>query len=160
MLFDEEMMLLALEEAKKAAAAGEVPVGAIVVDENGAVIGRGHNVREEQQRPTGHAEIIAIEQAAQLRKNWRLSDCTLYVTLEPCPMCAGASVQSRIEKVFFGAYYYKAGCAGSKINLFQSGMFNHDAEVVGGVMEKECAGLLTEFFKELRKKKRRDKDEI
>ena len=159
MAYEEKFMLAALKEAAKAPSEHEVPVGAVVVC-GGRIIARAHNRRENKQSATAHAEILAIEKACRKLKSWRLEGCELYVTLEPCPMCAGAIVQSRIEKVFFGAYDYKAGCAGSKINLFQSGMFNHDAEVVGGVMEKECAGLLTEFFKELRKKKRRDKDEI
>ena len=156
---ENKFMTEAIKQAKKAAAIGETPIGAVVV-QDGKVIARGYNKREIKKNCLCHAEIAAINKACRKLGGWRLIGCELYVTLEPCPMCAGAIVQSRIEKVFFGAYDYKAGCAGSKINLFQSGMFNHDAEVVGGVMEKECAGLLTEFFKELRKKKRRDKDEI
>lgn len=150
MLFDEEMMLLALEEAKKAAAAGEVPVGAIVVDENSAVIGRGHNVREEQQRPTGHAEIIAIEQAAQLRKNWRLSDCTLYVTLEPCPMCAGAIINAHLKRVVYGAFDENMGACASVTELFEE-KFGWKPLVRSRILENECSALLTDFFKKIRK---------
>ena len=103
--------------------------------------------------PSGHAEIIALKNASQNLKNYRLDNCTIYVTLEPCPMCAGAIINSRIENVYFGAYDKKSGCAGSVINLFESGMFNHNVNVTGGITEDKCASILTEFFRELRKKK-------
>lgn len=149
MLFDEEMMLLAIEEAKKAAQLGEVPVGAVIIDENGEIIGTGHNTRETQQRPTGHAEIIAIEQAAQHKNSWRLSDCTLYVTLEPCPMCAGAILNARLKRVVYGAFDENGGACSSVIELFDC-KFGYKPLVRSRVLEKECGSLLTEFFKKLR----------
>lgn len=150
MLFDEEMMLLALDEAKKAVEAGEVPVGAIIADENGKIIGRGHNVREEQQRPTGHAEILAIEQAAQLRRSWRLSDCTMYVTLEPCPMCAGAIINAHLKRVVYGAFDESMGACASVTELFEEN-FGWKPLVRSRVLERECSALLTDFFKKIRK---------
>ncbi len=142
-------MLLALEEAKKAAALGEVPVGAIISDENGEIIGRGHNVRESENRPTGHAEIIAIEQAAARKKSWRLSDCTLYVTLEPCPMCAGAVISARLKRVVYGAFHETGGACASVTNLFELD-FGHRPLVRSRVLQKECGELLERFFKERR----------
>ena len=150
---DEYFMREALVEAEKAHQAGEVPVGAVVVDKEGKIIGRGHNLVVAGHDPSGHAEIIALKNASQNLKNYRLDNCTIYVTLEPCPMCAGAIINSRIEKVYFGAYDKKSGCAGSVINLFESGMFNHNVNVTGGITEDKCASILTEFFRELRKKK-------
>lgn len=149
MLYDEEMMLLAIEEAKKAASLGEVPVGAIVTDENGEVIGRGHNVCETEHRPTGHAEIIAIEEAARKKKNWRLSDCTLYVTLEPCPMCAGAVIRSRLKRVVYGAFDENGGACASVTALFEE-RFGHKPLVRSRILERECAALLSDFFKQKR----------
>lgn len=149
MLYDEEMMLLAIAEAKKAAALGEVPVGAVVIDENGDVIGRGHNVRESERRPTGHAEILAIEEAAATKKSWRLSDCTLYVTLEPCPMCAGAVIQSRLKRVVYGAFDENGGACASVTALFEE-RFGHKPLVRSRILERECAALLSDFFKEKR----------
>ena len=150
---DEYFMREALVEAEKAHQAGEVPVGAVVVDKEGKIIGRGHNLVVAGHDPSGHAEIIALKNASQNLKNYRLDNCTIYVTLEPCPMCAGAIINSRIENVYFGAYDKKSGCAGSVINLFESGMFNHNVNVTGGITEDKCASILTEFFRELRKKK-------
>lgn len=149
MLLDEEMMLLAIEEAKKAAALGEVPVGAIVTDENGEVIGRGHNVCETQCRPTGHAEILAIEEAAKNKGNWRLSGCTLYVTLEPCPMCAGAVIRSRLKRVVYGAFDENGGACSSVTALFEE-RFGHKPLVRSRILEHECAALLSEFFQQRR----------
>lgn len=149
MLYDEEMMLLAIEEAKKAAKLGEVPVGAIIIDENGDIIGRGYNTRESEQRPTGHAEIIAIEMAAKNKKSWRLSDCTLYVTLEPCPMCAGAIMNARLKRIVYGAFDEKGGACSSVIELYEHN-FGYKPLVRSRILEGECASLLSEFFKKIR----------
>lgn len=142
----------ALKQAKKAASIGETPIGAVIV-RDGEIIARGYNKRETKKNALLHAEVIAIDKACRKLGGWRLPRCDMYVTLEPCPMCAGAIVNSRIENVYFGAYDEKSGSAGSKTNLFEAGLFNHDVNVTGGVMETECASLLTEFFRELRKKK-------
>ena len=151
---DELYMKKALELAEIAAEQGEVPVGAIVVKRSsGEIIGRGFNRREYGRSPLTHAELVAIEEASRNLGCWRLMGCDLFVTLEPCPMCTGAIINSRIERVVFGAYDKKSGCAGSVINLFESGMFNHNVNVTGGIMEDKCASILTEFFRELRKKK-------
>lgn len=146
---DEFWMREAIAEAKKAERLGEVPIGAVLVKE-GVIIGRGHNLRETQHNPISHAEIIAIQQASQVLDAWRLLDCTLYVTLEPCPMCAGAIVQSRIKRVVFGTHDPKAGCAGTLMNLLQEPRFNHETELTGNVLQEECADLLTQFFRALR----------
>lgn len=147
----EHWMREAIAEAKLAEQLGEVPIGAVIV-RDGHVIGRGHNLRETNQDPTAHAEIIAIREAAAKLGAWRLLDCTLYVTLEPCPMCAGALVQSRIPTVVYGANDPKAGCAGTLMNLLQEDRFNHQVEVMGGVLQEECGRLLTNFFRKLRGK--------
>ena len=131
---------------------GEVPVGAVAVWD-GKIVGRGMNLRETDKNALRHAEIAAIDEACKTLGGWRLWKCDLYVTLEPCPMCAGAIINSRIEKVYFGAYDKKAGCCGSTADLFAEGLFNHRPEITGGVMENECSSLLTEFFKALRAKK-------
>jgi tRNA(adenine34) deaminase len=149
-IFD-HFMQLALIEAQKAYDKDEVPVGAVVV-KNGEVIGTGCNYRETTNDPTMHAEIIAIRAASQHLNSWRLSGCELFVTLEPCPMCAGAIIQSRIERVVFGAFDPKAGCAGTLYNLLSDTRFNHRAEIVAGILEKECAELLRKFFKDKRGK--------
>lgn len=146
---DIRFMREAIEEAKKAEALREVPIGAIVV-RNGEIIGRGHNLRETSNDPTAHAEMIAIRQASEHLKAWRLLDCTLYVTLEPCPMCAGAVVQSRIARVVYGTGDPKAGCAGTLMNLLQEQRFNHRAEIAPNVLQPECSELLTSFFRTLR----------
>lgn len=150
---DEFWMREAIAEAKKAERLGEVPIGAVVVKE-GVLIGRGHNLRETQHNPISHAEIIAIQQASQVLDAWRLLDCTLYVTLEPCPMCAGAIVQSRIKRVVFGTHDPKAGCAGTLMNLLQEPRFNHETELTGNVLQEECADLLTQFFRALRSQRK------
>ena len=148
---DRKFMIEAIAEAKKAEAIREVPIGAVIVRE-GVVIGRGHNLRETTGDPTAHAEMIAIREASERLQAWRLLNCTLYVTLEPCPMCAGAIVQSRIERVVYGTGDPKAGCAGTLMNLLQENRFNHMAEVVPNVLQEESARLLTDFFRGLRKK--------
>ncbi|HLR08618.1 MAG TPA: tRNA adenosine(34) deaminase TadA [Bacillota bacterium] len=150
---DEIFMKEAINQAINAREHGEVPIGAVIVHD-GEVIATGYNVRETRQETLSHAELIAIQQANQTIGSWRLEDCTLYVTLEPCPMCAGAIVQSRIKRVVFGAFDPKAGCAGSLMNLLEDERFNHQAEVTSGVLEQECSQLLTDFFQVLRQRKK------
>lgn len=140
----EEYMRQALALAQEAAAHGEVPVGCVIVRE-GRIVGRGRNRREEKQHTSSHAEMEAIRQANEALGTWRLDNCTLYVTLEPCPMCAGAMVNARIRRVWYGAQNPKAGCCGSVLALFQE-RFNHRPQVYGGVLEAECAALLRRFF--------------
>jgi len=149
----ETFMDEAIEQAKQAEAIGEVPIGAVIVYED-QVIATGYNQRETSQLSVAHAEMLAIEAANQQIGSWRLEDCTLYVTLEPCPMCAGAIVQSRIPHVVYGATDPKAGCAGTLMNLLEDDRFNHRATVTSGVKEAECASLLTDFFRRLRKQKK------
>ena len=146
-------MEVAIEEAKKAGNIGEVPIGAIIV-KNDEIIARAHNLRESEQNPTAHAEHIAIQRAAAALGSWRLEGCTLYVTLEPCVMCAGSIVMSRIPSVIYGAKYPKGGCAGSLMNLLQEPRFNHRATVEFGILEESCSQLLTAFFKNIRKNKK------
>lgn len=154
---DEIYMRKALELAEIAAEQLEVPVGAIVVKKStGEIVGRGFNRREYGKSPLTHAEIIAIDQASKKLGGWRLIDCELYVTLEPCPMCAGAIINSRVERVVFGAYDKKAGSCGSIVNLFEL-PYNHKPELVGGVLETECSAVLSEFFSKLRKIKKLNK---
>lgn len=148
---DSTYMREAIKQAMKANEIGEVPIGAIIVY-NGEVIATGYNVRETSQETLSHAELIAIEEANKKIGSWRLEECTLYVTLEPCPMCAGAIVQSRIQRVVFGAFDPKAGCAGSLMNLLNDERFNHQVELSSGVLEVESGILLTDFFKNLRRK--------
>ena len=138
-------MGLALEEAKKALVAGEVPIGAIITYK-GEIIARGHNLKETYQDPTAHAEMVVIREAAKKLQSWRLDDCTLYVTLEPCPMCAGAIVQARIPTLVYGATDLKAGAVESVVNLVQHKLLNHQAEVLAGVREEECKQILQDFF--------------
>ena len=145
---NKEFMKLAITEAQKAAEKGEVPVGAVIV-KNGEVISTGHNLREEKQNALSHAEIEAINLACQKLGSWRLDDCELYVTLEPCPMCTGAIINARIKTVIFGAYDSKMGCMDSVINLCDY-PFNHKVEIYGGIMEDECLEVLQNFFKKLR----------
>ncbi len=149
MLIDEEYMLGAIRLAKKAAELGECPVGAIVTDSGGNIIGEGYNLRETNASPTAHAEILAINSAAEKLGTWRLDGCTLYVTLEPCPMCAGAIINSRIKRVVYGAYDEKGGACSSLVELFEY-PFNHKPLVRGGILAEECGRLLTEFFGKLR----------
>lgn len=152
-VMDIKFMEEALKQAKKAADIGETPVGAVIV-RDGKVIARGYNRRETKKNALMHAEISAIDKACRRLGGWRLPNCDMYVTLEPCPMCAGAIINARIDNVYFGAYDKKSGCAGSNINLFEKGRFNYDVNVDGGVMECECAGVLSEFFKKLRAEKK------
>ena len=153
---EEKYMKEALKQAKKAYALGEVPIGCVIVHE-GKIIGRGYNRRNTDKNTLAHAEITAINKASKAIGDWRLEECTLYVTLEPCQMCAGALVQSRIDRVVIGSMNPKAGCAGSVLNLLQIAGFNHQVEIVQGVCQEECSAMLSEFFKELREKKKRKK---
>ncbi|MFC7062997.1 tRNA adenosine(34) deaminase TadA [Halobacillus seohaensis] len=153
MTTDDFYMGLALEQANLAKSMGEVPIGAVIVHKD-KVIASGYNERETSQLASSHAEFIAIEKANRVIESWRLEECTLYVTLEPCPMCAGAILQSRIPRVVFGAFDPKAGCVGTLINLLQDERFNHQAEVASGVLEKQCSEILTVFFKELRARRK------
>ena len=153
---DEKYMRAAIREAKKAYALDEVPIGCVIV-QNGKIIARGYNRRNTDKNTLAHAEIAAIKKASKKTGDWRLEDCTMYVTLEPCQMCAGAIVQSRLGKVVIGSMNPKAGCAGSVINLLQMKEFNHQVEMVKGVLEEECSTMLSTFFQELREKKKQDK---
>jgi len=143
-------MKAALAEARLAGAKGEVPVGAVVVCE-GEIIARGHNLKEHLKDPTAHAEILVLRQAALIRGDWRLEDCDLYVTVEPCPMCAGALIQARIRRLVYGAADPRAGAVGSCLNLLEMECFNHRVEVTAGVCAPECALVLQEFFRKLRR---------
>ena len=154
----EFFMREALKEAQKAYDQAEVPIGAVVVL-NGEIIGRGHNLREKEQDATLHAEIKAIRQANQHLGSWRLEDCELFVTLEPCPMCSGAMILARLKKVTFGAFDQKAGTAGTFMNLLQDGRFNHQVEVEQGILEDECKEILQTFFKGLRERNKQRKQE-
>ncbi len=153
---EEKFMREAIKQAKKAASIGETPIGAVIVHD-GEIIARGYNRRETKKNALLHAEITAIDRACRKLGGWRLPDCDMYVTLEPCPMCAGAIINARIDNVYFGAFDKKSGCAASVTNLFENGMFNHNVNAVGGIMEDDCVKLLQDFFKELRKKKREEK---
>jgi tRNA(adenine34) deaminase len=139
-------MLAALDEARAALSTGDVPIGAVVLDPAYAVIGRGRNVREADADPTGHAEVVALREAAQARGEWRLDGCTLVVTLEPCTMCAGAAVLSRVARVVFGAWDPKAGAVGSLWDVVRDRRLNHRPEVVAGVLAEESTRLLDQFF--------------
>ena len=145
-------MLEAINEAKKAYKKGEVPVGAIIVKDN-KIIARGHNLKEYKKDTTKHAEIIAIQKASKKMKAWRLVDCEMYVTLEPCSMCAGAILQSRIKKIYIGAMDAKTGACGSVYDLLEDYKFNHNVEIESGILASDCEYILKEFFKELRKSK-------
>lgn len=152
----EDYMKLAINEAKKAYGQLEIPVGAIIV-KDGKVIAKAHNEKEQKQDTTKHAEILAIQEASKKLKNWRLIDCDMYVTLEPCSMCAGALIQSRVRKVFIGAMDEKTGSCGSVLNLLEDYTFNHKVEVEYGICKEECEILLKNFFKELREIKANEK---
>lgn len=151
---NEKYMKEAIKQAKKAYAIGEVPIGCVIVYE-GKIIGRGYNRRTIDKNPLAHAELIAIKKASKKIGDWRLEDCTLYVTLEPCQMCSGAIVQARVKKVVVGCMNPKAGCAGSILNLLQVEQFNHQVELETGVLEEECSEMMKNFFKELRKAKKK-----
>lgn len=149
---DEKYMKIALELAKQAYELNEVPVGAVVVKKTtGEIVGKGYNRREIDKNPLAHAEITAIKEAAETLGGWRLLDCEMFVTLEPCPMCCGAIINSRIERVVFGAFDAKSGSAESIIKMFEL-PFNHKPDVVSGILQKECSEILSDFFIELRKK--------
>lgn len=151
---DEKYMAEAIKQAKKAQKINEVPIGCVIV-QNEKIIARGYNKRNFKGCVLEHAEISAIKKACKKTGDWRLEDCTMYVTLEPCQMCAGAIVQSRLNKIVIGSMNPKAGCAGSVINLLQMSQFNHQVEIQKGVLQEECSQLLTDFFKELRKNKKK-----
>ena len=144
----EKYMALAIEEAEKCALSGDVPVGCIIV-RDGEIIGRGHNTRERDKSALGHAEINAIAEACRNISSWRLENCDMYVTLEPCPMCAGAILNAKLDALYFGAHDKKGGAVGGVIDLFFEN-FNHKPKVTGGILGEECTALLTAFFKKLR----------
>lgn len=153
---EQHFMQLAIEEAKKAEKLGEVPIGAVIV-KDGEVIARSHNLRETSQNAVTHAELTAIQDACEVIGSWRLEETTLYVTLEPCPMCAGAILQSRIPRVVYGALDPKAGCVDSLYHLLNDSRFNHECDVTKGVLAEECGDMLTQFFRALREKKKAKK---
>lgn len=150
---DELYMRLALQQAATAARNGEVPIGAVIVQGN-RIVGRGFNRRETWRDPTAHAEMIAIRDAAETLGGWRLPNCTMYITLEPCAMCAGAIVQARIDRVVFGVHDPKTGCAGTLYNILQDPRMNHQVEITTGVLAEECSSLISCFFQDLREKRR------
>ncbi len=154
----DKYMKEAIKQAKKAYALEEVPIGCVIVYE-GKIIGRGYNRRMTDKTALAHAELTAIKRACKRIGDWRLDDCEMYVTLEPCQMCSGAIVQSRIKKVYIGCMNPKAGCAGSVMNMLQVPQFNHQVETEKGVLEDECSKMLSDFFKELRKKQKVEKDQ-
>lgn len=153
MTSDESFMKQAVKQAKKAYDKLETPIGCVIVHED-KIIAKGYNKRNMKKNTLAHAEILAINKASKMLGDWRLEDCTMYVTLEPCPMCAGAIVQARIPRVVIGSMNPKAGCAGSVLNLLQQDGLNHQVEITKGVLAEECSGLMTSFFRELRKKKK------
>lgn len=153
---DEKYMKEAIKQARKAYALGEVPIGCVIVYQD-KIIGRGYNRRNTDRNTLAHAEITAINKASRVMKDWRLEECTLYVTLEPCQMCAGAIVQARITETVIGAMNPKAGCGGSILNILEMPEFNHQVVVRRGIMEKECQDILKVFFKELRERNRIEK---
>ncbi len=159
MTTDEKFMRQAYNQAKKALALGEVPIGCVIVYE-GKVIGRGYNRRNTDKSTLSHAEITAIKKASKVMGDWRLEDCTAYITLEPCPMCAGAMVQARIRRVVAGAMNPKAGCAGSVLNILQEPGFNHQVQFTEGILREECSAILKKFFAELRIRNKRQKTDL
>ena len=156
---DEHYMRLALKQAEKAAAIGEVPIGCVIVCD-GVIVGRGYNKRNKNKTTLAHAEMIAIDKASKKLGDWRLEGCTMYVTLEPCPMCAGAIVQARIPKVVIGCMNPKAGCAGSVLDMLHEDGFNHQVETEVGLLGEECSQMLKDFFKALREEGKRKKQTI
>ena len=156
---DEKYMKAAIAQAKKAAALDEVPIGCVIV-QDGKIIARGYNRRNTDKNTLAHAELAAIRKASKKTGDWRLEDCTMYVTLEPCQMCAGAIVQSRLKRVVIATMNPKAGCAGSVLNLLQMEAFNHQVEITRGVREEECATMLSDFFRRLRQKKKTAKEQM
>ena len=154
---EEKYMKAAIRQAKKAYALDEVPIGCVIV-QDGKIIARGYNRRNTDKNTLAHAELTAIRKASRKTGDWRLEDCTMYVTLEPCQMCAGAIVQSRMKKVVIASMNPKAGCAGSVLNLLQMAAFNHQVEIERGLLEEECSKMLSQFFRELRVRKKLQKD--
>lgn len=152
----EKFMKEALKQAKKAYQIGEAPIGCVIV-KDGKIIARGYNQRNKKHNTLAHAELLAIGKACKKLEDWRVENCTMYITLEPCQMCAGAIVQARIPNVVIGARNKKAGCAGSIINLLQMSAFNHQVELADGVLEEECAALMQNFFREMRENKKKKK---
>ena len=157
MTIEEHYMKEAIRQAKKAAALKEVPIGCVIVYED-KIIGRGYNRRMVDHSALAHAEIAAIKKACKRMGDWRLEECELYVTLEPCPMCAGAIVQARIPKVYIGSMNPKAGCAGSVLNLLDEKGFNHQVEMTKDVLHDECSSMLSGFFRELRERRKKEKE--
>ncbi|WP_443770161.1 tRNA adenosine(34) deaminase TadA [Anaerostipes sp.] len=155
---DEKYMKEAIKQAKKASAIGDVPIGCVIVFGD-KIIARGYNQRNKRKTTLAHAELLAIQKASKKLGDWRLEECTMYITLEPCQMCAGAIVQARIPKVVIGAMNPKAGCAGSVLNILQVDSFNHQVDVERGVLKEECSRMMSEFFKNLRKKKKEEKND-
>ncbi|HJC51706.1 MAG TPA: tRNA adenosine(34) deaminase TadA [Candidatus Anaerostipes avistercoris] len=153
---DEKYMKEAIRQAEKAAAIGDVPIGCVIVFED-KIIARGYNQRNKRKTTLAHAELLAIQKASRKMEDWRLEGCTMYITLEPCQMCAGAIVQARIPRVVLGAMNPKAGCAGSVLNILQVEAFNHQTEIETGVLQEECSQMMSDFFRELRKKKKEEK---
>lgn len=151
---EEKYMKAAIKQAQKAYALDEVPIGCVIV-QNGKIIARGYNRRNTDKNTLAHAEISAIKKASKKTGDWRLEDCTMYVTLEPCQMCAGAIVQSRMKKVVIASMNPKAGCAGSVINLLQMAQFNHQVEIEVGLLGEECSNMLSAFFRKLRARKKK-----
>ena len=151
---DERFMKEALKQAKKAYAIEEVPIGCVIVHED-KIIARAYNKRNTKKSTLAHAELLAIQKACKKLGDWRLEECTMYITLEPCQMCAGAIVQARIPRVVIGTHNKKAGCAGSILNLLQMKEFNHQVELASGVLEEECSEMMKQFFREMRKKKKK-----
>ena len=154
---EEKYMKEAIRQAQKAYALDEVPIGCVIV-QDGKIIARGYNRRNTDKNTLAHAELTAIRKASRKTGDWRLEDCTMYVTLEPCQMCAGAIVQSRMKKVVIASMNPKAGCAGSVLNLLQMAAFNHQVEIERGLLEEECSKMLSQFFRELRERKKLQKD--
>lgn len=150
---DEKYMKEAIRQAKKAASIGDVPIGCVIVYD-GKVIARGYNKRNKNKTVLAHAELLTMAKACKVIGDWRLEECTMYITLEPCQMCAGAIVQARIKRVVIGSMNPKAGCAGSILNLLEMSEFNHQVEVARGILQEECSEMLSSFFRELRKKKK------
>ena len=156
---DEKFMREAIRQAKKAEAIGDVPIGCVIVRDD-RIIARGYNKRNKNKTVLAHAELLAMSKACRKAGDWRLEDCTMYITLEPCQMCAGAIVQARIPRVVIGSMNPKAGCGGSILNLLQMKEFNHQVEVTRGVLEEECSEMLSAFFRKLRQKKKEKKAEV
>ena len=154
---DEKFMKAALAQAKKAAAIDEVPIGCVIVYE-GKIIARGYNKRNKEKNTLSHAEMNAIRKASKYLGDWRLEGCTMYITLEPCPMCAGAIVQARVDRVVIGSMNAKAGCAGSVLNVLQEKRFNHQVELTKDVLHEECSSMLSGFFRELRERRKKEKE--